>query len=237
MTFGFNLKNQGNFFDKICFQSFFCYKFVPMNEELKNILVKVGMLYLKYGIKSVTMDDVSRELGISKKTLYTYVKDKDELVKMVVELQLESRECSFSNIHKASMNAIEELLEVSKAINNMLKEINPSTEYDLKKYYPEHYQKFVKFRREHSYERIKANIIKGKMEGLYRQDLNDDLIAKEQVSRIESIMDSEVVSLEEFTSPQYFRELFIYHIRGIANEKGIKFLESKIKEMEENNLK
>lgn len=208
-----------------------------MNEELKNLLEKVKGLYLKYGIKSVTMDDVSRELGISKKTLYNYVQDKDELVRMVVDLQLESRECSFSNIYKDSLNAIEELLEVSKVINHMLKEVNPSTEYDLKKYYPEYHQKFIKMRREHSYERIKANIIKGKKEGLYRQDLNEELIAKEQVARIESIIDSEVVSLEEFTSPKYFKELFIYHLRGIANEKGIQFLEQKLKEIENNQLK
>ena len=180
------------------------------------------------------MDDVSKELGISKKTLYNYVLDKDDLVGKIVDLQLESRECAFSEIAKNKFNAIEELLEVSKIINHMLKEISPTTEYDLKKYYPEHHQKLVKIRREHSYEKIKANIIKGKQEKLYRDELNEDLIAREQVSRIESIIDNEVISVEEYTSPEHFKEFFIYHIRGIANENGIKFLEEKLKEIDNN---
>src|ERR1035437_2884162 len=108
-----------------------------MNEELKNLLSKVRCLYMKYGIKSVTMDDVARELGISKKTLYQYVNDKNELVQKVVEMELDDKAEGFSKMNCSGLNAIEELFEVHKMIRQMLKDYNPSTEYDLRKYYPE----------------------------------------------------------------------------------------------------
>lgn len=207
-----------------------------MNEELKHILVKVRELYMRYGIKSITMDDVASVLSISKKTLYKYVNDKDDLVGKVVDQEIEIQQVDSTSIMSSKLNAIEELLMVSKMINHKLKEINPSTEYDLKKYYPHHFQRLVEGRRKRMYYNIAANIQKGKKEGLYREDLNEEVIAKLQVSRIESMMENEIFSIEEFTSPKFFQEIFIYHIRGIANSKGIDFLENKLKDFDINEL-
>ena len=103
-----------------------------MNDELLNILQRVRSLYRKYGIRSVTMDDVSRELGISKKTLYQYVHDKDELVNKVVELELTSQQNHFIESCRENLNAIEEIAEIARCINYMLKEYSAVTEYDLK---------------------------------------------------------------------------------------------------------
>src|SRR5665811_2132115 len=119
-----------------------------MNEELKNILVKVHELYMKYCIKSITMDDVARELSISKKTLYQYVTDEDDLVGKFIENEIELRFEEIYKCFKIGFNAIEELFEISFFMNRMMKDQNPTTEYDLKKYYPHHYQKTVKARRE-----------------------------------------------------------------------------------------
>jgi len=165
-----------------------------MNDELKQILAKVRELYMRYGIKSITMDDVASALSISKKTLYKYVVDKDDLVGKIVEQEIEIQKNDSSCILKSNLNAIEELLMVSKMVNHKLKEINPSTEYDLRKYYPHHYQRLVTSRRERMYQNIVANIKKGKEEGLYRNELDNDVIGKLQVSRIESMMDNEVFS-------------------------------------------
>ncbi len=112
-----------------------------MQNEFDKILGKVSELYRKYGIKSVTMDDVSHELGISKKTLYQYVADKSELVEKVVEY---TRVCNFSSMHEIdefSGNAIEQLIEVSQKVNTLMKDHSPAYEYDLKKYYPEIFNK------------------------------------------------------------------------------------------------
>ena len=207
-----------------------------MNEELVNILEKVRSLYKKYGIKSVTMDDVSRELGISKKTLYHYVKDKTELVELVVDLDLETNIERFGKVCSGELNAIEELFEVQKIVNLMVRNQNPSEEYDLKKYYPDTYRKIIKVRRERMYCKILENIKKGKLQGLYRANLNEEIIAKSYVMRIENAVDSEIFTAEEKNSAELFFEMFVYHIRGIANEKGIQILENKLKELEVNNV-
>ena len=207
----------------------------PMNEELKNLLSKVRCLYMKYGIKSVTMDDVARELGISKKTLYQYVNDKNELVQKVVEMELSDRGEGFSKMNCPDLNAVEEIFEVHKLIQQMLKDYNPSTEYDLRKYYPNLFTQVVTIRRERIYNNTLANLIKGKAEGLYRAELNNELIAKLQLSRIETAFDDKIFTQDELLSPKLFLEMFIYHIRGIANEKGLTVLEKKLKELENKN--
>jgi AcrR family transcriptional regulator len=206
-----------------------------MNEELKNLLTKVRCLYMKYGIKSVTMDDVARELGISKKTLYQYVNDKNELVQKVVEMEISEKAKDFSKLNCPGLNAIEEVFEVHKSVLKMLKDYNPSTEYDLRKYYPELYAQVIKVRRERVYNNILSNLIKGKSEGLYRPELNEELIAKLQLSRVEAAFDDKIFTQDELLSPKLFLEMFIYHIRGIANEKGLKVLDQKLKELENNN--
>ena len=211
--------------------SYFC----AMNEELKNILDKVLSLYQKYGIKSITMDDVARELAISKKTLYLYVTDKTDLVEKTLIHEMEKRACEYENINCCGKNAIEELIAVHKFVNKKIKELNPSTEYDLKKYYPELYHKFHGDRYQKIYDRIIENIRKGKKEGLYRQELNDEIIAKITAMRTEEITGKEIATVSEFTSPHFFMEVIIYHIRGIANAKGIEFLEKNLDKIESNN--
>jgi len=207
-----------------------------MHEDLIHILTKVKVLYNKYGIKSVTMDDVSRELGISKKTLYQFVKDKTELVEKIVELEIDNYGCFFDLLLSKDLNAIEELFEVQKMITRMVREHNPSQDYDLRKYYPELYTKIVKIRRERMYNNILSNLKKGKNDGLYREELNEEIIAKIQLLRMETTFDTEIFTIEEIMSAKVFYEIFIYHIRGIANEKGIELLDKKLKELENNNI-
>ena len=181
------------------------------------------------------MDDVSRELGISKKTLYQYVKDKTELVEKIVELEIEKYGCFFEELLSKKLNAIEELFEVQRMVARMLREHNPSQDYDLRKYYPELYAKVLKIRRERMYNNILCNLKKGKADGLYRSELNEEIIAKIQLLRVETTFDTEIFTIEEIISTKVFFEIFIYHIRGIANEKGIEVLEQKLKELENNN--
>ena len=158
-----------------------------MNEDFKNILSKVRELYTKYGIKSITMDDVAKELGISKKTLYQHVTDKEDLVGKFIDNEIELRQKQICECFKAGYNAIEELFEISFFMNKLMREQNPATEHDLKKYYPEQYQKIVKVRREGMFSYILLNLKKGKKEGLYRDDMDDEVIAKLYLSRSESI--------------------------------------------------
>jgi len=202
-----------------------------MNKELENILQKVGDLYQKYGIKSVTMDDVARELGISKKTLYLHVENKNDLVSKVLEYTLLERNCEIQKIKDKKLNAIEELLEVGIQIVKTIKEYNPSTEYDLKKYYPELYTNLHNYRKTKMYDSIIKNIQNGKKEGLFREDLDDEIIAKVHVSRFISMNTDEFFNADEVLQPKNILELFIYHIRGIANKKGLQVLEQTLEKI------
>jgi AcrR family transcriptional regulator len=200
-------------------------------------MLKVRELYMKYGIKSITMDDVARELSISKKTLYQFVRDKDDLVGKFIENEIELRQEQIFNCFRTELNAVEELFEISIFMNKIMRSQNPATDHDLKKYYPHHYQKIVKTRREGIYNYILLNLKKGKEQGLYREDLNEEIIAKLYLSRSENIHLDDIFTIEEFTSIKLFIELLKYHIRGIATGKGISVLEKKIKELENNNAK
>jgi TetR/AcrR family transcriptional regulator, cholesterol catabolism regulator len=206
-------------------------------DNLKNILLKVRELYMMYGIKSITMDDVSRELGVSKKTLYQFVTDKDDLVGKFIDNEIAIRQEEICKCFRTGLNAIDELFEISIFMNKIMRNQNPATEYDLKKYYPEHFQKIVKARREGIYRYILTNLENGKKEGLYRDDLNNEIIARLYLSRAESIHTNDMFTIEEFTSHELFMELIKYHVRGIATQKGIGVLEQKIKELEANNDK
>jgi AcrR family transcriptional regulator len=207
-----------------------------MNAELNNILDKVRELYTKYGIKSITMDEVAAELGISKKTLYQHVTDKEDLVSKFIDNEIEIRQKQICECFKAGYNAIEELFEISLYMNKLMREQNPATEHDLKKYYPEQYQKIVKVRRERMYSYILLNLKKGKGEGLYRNEMDDEVIAKLYLSRSESMPVSTLYTVEELTSIKIFVELLTYHIRGIATQTGIKELEKNIRKFLSDNL-
>lgn len=208
-----------------------------MIDDLKNILSKVRELYMKYGIKSITMDDVATELGISKKTLYQFVTDKDDLVGKFIDYEIDIRQEEICRCFDKECNAIEELFQLSAFMNKMMKDQNPATEHDLKKYYPHHFQKIAHTRRERMYNYILLNIKKGKSEGLYREEMNEEVIAKLYLSRAENIHFNELFTVEEFTSVKLFTELLTYHVRGIATGKGIVVLGRVIKKIETNNNK
>jgi AcrR family transcriptional regulator len=202
-----------------------------MEEKALFIVEKVRKLYQHYGIKSVTMDDAANHLCISKKTLYEYFKDKEALVKKVVFLDYERLENCFSDIAKQNLNAIEELLEVYGLIHNMFRDYNPSMEYDIRKYYPDLYNKIKDIRRKRMFETVYSNIKKGKAEGLYRKELNSRIIAKLHVIRVENMFENELFTVEEVTSFKVFHEIFFYHVHGILSQKGVKFFYKNFKKI------
>ena len=199
--------------------------------ELKDILSKTFDLYEKYAIKSVTMDDVARELGISKKTLYQFVANKNELVEKVILSEMETTGKRHEGIKEMQLNAIEELFEVSKLMNEKLKNHNPALYFDLKKYYPALLDKIISIKREKAYESVLNNLKSGIKEGLYRKEINSDIITKIYVSRLEQSYDNSIFSISEVTSIEVFNEVLIYHLHGICNQKGLKILNKKLKEL------
>lgn len=200
-----------------------------MDNKLKQILERVYELYNNFGIKSVTMDDVSRELGISKKTLYQHVADKTDLVEKVMIQNSQRHRKNIDAILPKNQNAIVELLEVNAYMTQMMKDHNQTLDYDLNKYYPEIYRRLMKETRERMYKSIHANLEKGQKEGIYREEMNIDIVCKLHMNRMEYKYASCSFSNEELFSPDVLKEIFIYHLHGISNKKGIQVLNEKLK--------
>lgn len=203
-----------------------------METNLENIIKTVSELYKKYGIRSVTMEDVARQMGISKKTLYQYVPDKNSLVEKVVFAELELLRSRVRKIEAKDLNAIEHSLEVNKLINRIILQHNPSLEYDLKKYYAAIHRAVIAQRRQTMYNSIVENMEKGKREGLFRPDLKVEIIAKLQILRSDANIDNEFYHLTgKYTPQEIFNEVYIYHLRGICTQKGLNLLEEKLDEL------
>lgn len=188
-----------------------------INELLKTVLG----LYSKYGIKSVTMDDVSRELGISKKTLYTFVADKNELVEKVIDFQCKERLAWMKSLNLDKLPALEEIVEVGKMINKMIGEFNPSFHYDLSKYYMLTYKKMMKINRQSMAESMLLNLIKGKKEGYYRPEINEEIIVNMHIANVENLADIGFYNSQKGTPEEIQRELFSYHMHAMLNQKGL----------------
>ncbi len=196
------------------------------------IWTKAKELFMKYGIKSVSMDDLSRQLGISKKTLYQFVDNKNGLIRKVIRMHLESEKKEIDAISKESKDAIHEMLMIARHTSIKLREANPSTMYDLQKYYPDSWLEFQSLHEEYVFEVIKNNIIKGIDSGIYRDNIQPDIIAKFYVGKSFILVDDKVFPSSTYRVEELFNEFFSYHIHGIASQKGLELLEKHLKEKE-----
>ena len=196
--------------------------------ELDIIQQSMG-LFMRLGIKSVTMDELSRQLGISKKTLYKFVSDKNELVEKVLNYGCEIDQVGIQKICNLGLNAIDEAFEISKFVSDHIQNMHPSIMFDLQKYHAIAWNNFRTRKKSNISECYVSNMEKGIQEGLYREDLNIPVIVNYYVERFDIMFDEELFPRDEFDPSEIYRELFRYHIRGIATEKGIKVLVKKIK--------
>ncbi len=193
---------------------------------MQEIINKIADIYFRYGIRSVTMEDLARELGVSKKTLYLYFKDKKDVVSKVVHHLIHYQKCGINQAQtQPGSNAIDKLMMMTRFFTEHLKHSNASLTYDLQKYYPDVWDEVVEFKRKEVFNHIMENIREGIAEGLYREDLNYEIIAHVYVSRMEMYQTELWQPLEKYTLEEVFQTLFIYHIRGIANANGLKHLE------------
>jgi len=194
-------------------------------EKEQQIIADAIKVFMTYGIKSVTMDDIARHMRMSKKTLYQYVSDKNDLVKKCLDHDCQVSEETIKEILTKGMNAIEENFEISKHIVDDLKNIHPSIFYDLEKYYPDAWNTMHELRHEFVAVVMQQNMEKGMKEGLYRSDLDVALMTRLWVSRLNIIFDPNFFSLSDFNLAQVYRQMFIHHVRGIASNEGLKYIE------------
>lgn len=195
-----------------------------INKE-EQFIRDAGKVFLTYGIRSVTMDDIAKHLHISKKTIYRYVKDKNELVARCVQRDYEALYQKVEAVMAKDLNAIDENLEVFDLILTELGNIHPSIFYDLEKYYPEAKSKMLDMRQDFMIEVVRNNLIKGISEGVYRDDFNVEIMTRLWVTHVLLIFNPSLFSLNDFQPQEVYHDMSIHLIRGIANAKGIKKLE------------
>ena len=195
-----------------------------MNEKEHDYLLQASEFFLLHGIKSLTMNDMASKLGISKKTLYTFVTDKNDLVKKCINLHITANECEMKEACTISHNAVEELINFSRIAGSKMKLIHPSIFFDLQKYHPEAWNLIRNFEDKAILDLTKSNLTKGIEEGIYRSEMNIDVIAPLYVSVVQNIFNRTTEIQDGMSIVDYYSEIFNYHIRGIANEKGIKLI-------------
>jgi AcrR family transcriptional regulator len=202
-----------------------------MEITLVNILERVRELFYKYGVRSVSIDDICRDLGISKKKLYQFVKGKNELVEKLLELERQHFEAIFDRNNFDGVNSIDVLLTVSRELGERFWDISPSMTFDLKKYYPDIYHRHVEDRVESIQEKITQNIRKGISNGMYRDDLSIELVARLYIRRLLDLHNPDFFPADKFSFQTLFDVMFDNFIRGISNQRGIDYYEKQKKKV------
>ena len=201
------------------------------NERFQDLIEPIKELFYKYGLKNLSMDELSRRLGISKKTLYTFVRNKEELVDKVFLNEENKLKRISEEIGKYPINAIEKLLKMSQLVHEEMKKINPMIRFEMEKYYPQVFEDYVEKKRNFVYEGMKNNILQGIAEKLYRDDINVELVATIYINSFVELHDSDICKTLDINFLQLFEVLFENHIRAISTPAGLAFFESKKNEI------
>ena len=176
---------------------------------------------MRYGIRSITMDEIARRLGISKKTLYQYVENKADLINKVVQQHLQNDMEMCIGIQSTAEDAIHEMILSARHATTQLRELSPTTVYDLKKYYPECWQLIEKMHNEGMYELLKDNLERGIQQGVYRADINTEIIARFHTNQMTLLVDEDIFPLKTYNRQNLMEQFLSYHIHGIASTKGV----------------
>lgn len=179
---------------------------------------------MRYGIRNVSMDDIARELGISKKTIYQIFKDKAEIVMAVSAMQHEEEKKLLDGFAQQSSDALEEVWMVMQYLSKTLKDISPLLIFELQKYYPEAWQTHLNFTDDFHLNNIINNLKKGIQEGVYRSDFNVEIIARMRLAMIDTMFNSRWFPQNKFDLKESHDEMFKFFIHGLLTEQGKKRL-------------
>jgi len=182
-------------------------------------------LTMKYGVKSVSMDDIAKQNGISKKTIYQHFENKKELVREMVIATIEKDEADITEIIKKSKDAIDEIVNIASHVLHFLRGMSQTMVYDIQKYYAKEWQLVENHHDGFIYGVIKKNLKRGIEEGWYLEDVNPEIIAKIYVGTSHLITNEQVFPLKDFSKSDLFKNLITYHIRGIVSKKGQTYLQ------------
>ena len=194
-------------------------------ELQERILFTADELFRKYGVRSITMDDLAKHLSISKKTLYQYYTDKDELVHKITGDTLRRVDRDMESIREEAKDAIDECVRIIQYMNALLPAFQPTFMYDLEKYYPKAYKLFTNYQFTDLKNGIVQNIRRGIREGLYRKDVNAEIIARLRIQQIAGTFDPITFPSPMFSNAEVCRQGLLLFIHGLVSDKGLKLVQ------------
>lgn len=193
-------------------------------EIKERIKLKADELFRRYGIKSVTMDEIANQLGVSKKTIYHSFSDKNELVdEVVTDILTFNKDCC-RNYKERSQNAIHEVYMAMELLQVMFNNMNPVILYDIERHHPASYKRFEDYKYKFLFDQVKQNIERGKIEELYRPEIEPDVIAKIRLETMMMPFNEQLFPKNKFSLGLLQQQLIEYFLFGIASLKGYKLI-------------
>jgi AcrR family transcriptional regulator len=181
-------------------------------------------LVMQYGIRSVSMDDIAANLGMSKKTIYQYFKDKDELVEAVVDEVIATNQYACKQDIDKSENAVHEIFLVMEMMAEMFKTMNPFILHDMQKYHPSAFSKFKKHKNEFLYNVCTQNMLRGVKEELYRPELAVDILCRYRVETMFIPFNPEFQQSLKHSLGKIEEEILMHFLFGLVSPKGYKLI-------------
>ena len=192
----------------------------PLAALRAEVVAAASARFMRVGFKSVTMDDIAREIGRSKKTLYTVVSNKQELIDLVLDADMECDDRAVEQAIAESTDAIDEMLRIAAYFTESLSAMSPGAIYDLQKYYRPSWERLDAHHNDKMIEHVRANLRRGQSEGLYRLDMDRELIAHLFVNSPNVIFDPDRQLLTPERSPTMLHQWMLYHLLGVCSPAG-----------------
>lgn len=201
-------------------------------EQQEKWLKRVEELFFNLGIKSLTMDDVARELGISKKTLYSFVENKDDLVAKVMERYM-AEQCKVDEVmHAEASNAVDEMVRVIQHIVADLGKMKPNVVHEMQKYHREVWNRINDFQHSYILNLTRQNLEWGRRDGLYRTDFDLETAARFYIAGAMIIFDDRYFPKPPYTYDFLFKEFITNYLHSVVSEKGLQLLKEKLEPAE-----
>ncbi|MCB0489766.1 MAG: TetR/AcrR family transcriptional regulator [Cyclobacteriaceae bacterium] len=198
---------------------------MELTDTKSKILRGATELFLRYGIRSVSMDNIANHLGVSKKTLYQFFKDKNEMVFSVTEAHLLRDREELDQIAKEAKNAVEEMVKLSACLRQNFRNMNPSLLFDLQKYHHDAWNLWIQYKNELIRSQIVRSINQGKEEGYFRAEINTDIISILRLETIQLPFDPAVFPKDRYELTDVQMQIFEHFLYGLFTEKGKKLYE------------
>ena len=180
---------------------------------------------MRYGIRSITMDEIAGQLGISKKTIYQFFTEKDEMVAAVIDNEIRKNESECDEFRHSADNAVHQIFLALESLEEMLKYMNPLMMYDLEKHHPRSFRSLKEYKYRFLYESLTDNLRWGVKEGLYRSDIQIDIAAKNRIESAFLVFNQDIFPHNRYNIPEVNFELARLFLHSVASPEGKKLIE------------